>query len=282
MAEPESTGPADRPAQVVRSSDPAASRRGSPESQPGTLTAVPNRLAPMTDERLDAGDRHARSERLRASPAMFRSRTLDSLTRVHPAVPPAIYGPAIIVLSVLAVRDQSLLATVGGIALGYVTWTLVEYWIHRTIFHFEPENGIGAKLHWMVHGVHHDHPNDPRRLVLPPALSVPFAVLFLWLFVTIFGSPLGLAVCAGFYVGYLLYDMVHFALHHSRPRGRLGRRMYELHMRHHFEDDARGFGVSAPWWDVVFGTSPRRREARKQGRAERRSADDARPAGGVR
>ncbi len=37
------------------------------------------------------------------------------------------------------------------------------------IFHFEPEEGIGARLHWMVHGVHHDHPNDPLRLVMPPA-----------------------------------------------------------------------------------------------------------------
>jgi sterol desaturase/sphingolipid hydroxylase (fatty acid hydroxylase superfamily) len=29
-------------------------------------------------------------------------------------------------------------------------------------------------------------------------------------------------------------------------------------MRHHFQDDTRGFGVSAPWWDRVFGTAPKR------------------------
>jgi sterol desaturase/sphingolipid hydroxylase (fatty acid hydroxylase superfamily) len=52
--------------------------------------------------------------------------------------------------------------------------------------------------------------------------------------------------------------MVHFALHHVRPKSRVGRRLHELHMRHHFEDDDTGFGVSAPWWDVVFGTQPRR------------------------
>ena len=77
----------------------------------------------------------------------------------------------------------------------------------------------------------------------------------------------GWAVCAGFFAGYLAYDMLHFALHHHRPRSRLGRRLHELHMRHHFEDDERGFGVSAPWWDMVFrtyssraprGASPRR------------------------
>jgi sterol desaturase/sphingolipid hydroxylase (fatty acid hydroxylase superfamily) len=30
----------------------------------------------------------------------------------------------------------------------------------------------------------------------------------------------------------------------------------ELHMRHHFQDDERGFGISAPYWDRVFGTAP--------------------------
>jgi sterol desaturase/sphingolipid hydroxylase (fatty acid hydroxylase superfamily) len=32
-------------------------------------------------------------------------------------------------------------------------------------------------------------------------------------------------------------------------------------MRHHFQDDTRGFGVSAPFWDYVFGT-PQRRASR--------------------
>jgi sterol desaturase/sphingolipid hydroxylase (fatty acid hydroxylase superfamily) len=204
---------------------------------------------------------------------MFRWRGLDSLTRVHPAVPPLIYTPAILVLATVALRSLSLWGLVVDFAAGYVTWTLLEYWMHRTVFHYEPQRGFGARLHWMIHGVHHDHPNDPRRLVLPPALSVPFALLFLWLFVIVFGEPTGWAFCAGFYFGYLLYDMVHFALHCRRPSNRLGRRLHELHMRHHFEDEERGFGVSAPWWDLVFGTYARRRK---------RAVDDRRAAGGVR
>ena len=61
------------------------------------------------------------------------------------------------------------------IAGGWVFWTLTEYWLHRIVFHFEPEDGIGARLHWIIHGVHHDHPNDPMRLVMPPSVSVPLA-----------------------------------------------------------------------------------------------------------
>ncbi len=115
----------------------------------------------------------------------------------------------------------------------------------------------------MVHGVHHDHPSDPRRLVLPPVVSVPFAFLFYALFDVTVDEPLSWAVTSGFFAGYLGYDMVHFALHRRRPTSRLGRHLHELHMRHHFEDDRRGFGVSAPWWDVVFGTTSRRRGERR-------------------
>ena len=51
--------------------------------------------------------------------------------------------------------------------------------------------------------------------------------------------------------------MMHYYLHHFRPRGRLGRMLRERHMRHHFQDDTKGFGISAPYWDEVFRTSPR-------------------------
>jgi sterol desaturase/sphingolipid hydroxylase (fatty acid hydroxylase superfamily) len=225
----------------------------------------------------------SRSEQLRASPPMFESRLLDSLTRVHPAVPPAMYGPAIVVLGVLALGGHPLLPALAGSLGGYLLWTLLEYWVHRTIFHLEPDGPIWARVHWMIHGVHHDHPNDPRRLVLPPVVSLPFAILFTAAFVLGLGRPLGWAVAAGFYVGYLLYDMLHFALHHHRPRSRIGRRLHELHMRHHFQDDHRGFGVSAPWWDIVFGTYPRRRGQRTGSReTESRPVEGTRPAGSLR
>jgi sterol desaturase/sphingolipid hydroxylase (fatty acid hydroxylase superfamily) len=185
---------------------------------------------------------------------MFESAWLDRLTRVHPSVPPLVFVPSIVALALLALRDASLPRLVIGAAAGYLLWTFVEYWVHRTVFHLEPEGGLGARLHWMIHGVHHDHPSDRLRLVFPPVLSVPLALVFLGLFALVLGETDGFAVCAGFYGGYLAYDMLHFALHHHRPRSRLGRRFHELHMRHHFEDDERGFGVSAPWWDIVFGT----------------------------
>ena len=189
---------------------------------------------------------------------MFESDLLDRLSRVHPAVVPLIFIPAIAVFFGLGAPEVSSGATVALVAGGWLFWTLMEYWIHRLVFHFEPESGPGARFHWIIHGVHHDHPNDPLRLVMPPSVSVPLGAGFYGLFVLTMGSAKGSVFAAGFFLGYLVYDMTHYYLHHFTPKTRFGKLMRELHMRHHFQDDTRGFGISAPFWDVVFGTTLRR------------------------
>ena len=203
----------------------------------------------------DGGAR--RTDVLRASPPMFESRVLDALSRVHPLVPVIIFGPAIVGMAAWGFSEQSVPVALGLMLAGYALWTLFEYWLHRIVFHFEPEQGIGARLHWIIHGVHHDHPNDPMRLVMPPSLSVPLAALFVYGFYLVLGSPTFLPFGAGFLAGYLGYDMLHYHVHHHRPKSRLGRRLRELHMRHHFQNHERFYGVSAPFWDYVFGTATR-------------------------
>jgi len=202
-----------------------------------------------------------RSELLRASPRMFDSELLDRLSRVHPVVPVVVFVPVISWMLILGIERSGAASAVAWVLGGYLFWTLTEYWMHRVVFHFEPEDGIGARLHWVIHGVHHDHPNDPLRLVMPPSVSIPLAAGFLALFALVLGSPAWLAFGAGFLAGYLIYDMTHYHLHHHTPRTRMGRKLREQHMRHHFQDHDAGFGVSAPFWDHVFGTVPTSRRA---------------------
>src|SRR6476619_8596274 len=133
---------------------------------------------------------HKRTDRLAASPQLFESEFLNFFSRVHPAIPAIVFVPVIAAMEWLgADRGQAawqlILLSLGGIAI----WPLTEYWLHRLVFHWEPDNPIGARLHFIIHGVHHDHPNDRLRLVMPPGASVPLAALFLGLFVLIFGTP---------------------------------------------------------------------------------------------
>jgi dihydroceramide fatty acyl 2-hydroxylase len=201
----------------------------------------------------------ARSDDLKASPPMFESPLLDRFTRVHPSVPPIIFTPIIAVMLVTGLGRMSAFQGVLLLVAGYVFWTLFEYWLHRVVFHFEPYNSqVGMRLHWMIHGVHHDHPNDPLRLVMPPSVSLPLGAVVLSVFWLVLGYDAALVFGGGFLAGYLAYDMLHYHVHHHTPRTAMGHKLRELHMRHHFQDDETGFGISAPYWDTVFGTSTAR------------------------
>jgi sterol desaturase/sphingolipid hydroxylase (fatty acid hydroxylase superfamily) len=115
-------------------------------------------------------------------------------------------------------------------------------------------------MHFIIHGVHHDHPNDKLRLVMPPAVSIPLSALFFLGFSALFGDA-AFPLFAGFIAGYLGYDYTHYYVHHFVPKSDFAKRLREQHMRHHFQDHRYGFGVSSPLWDVVFHTLPRRRRA---------------------
>lgn len=215
----------------------------------------------MSEHPIGDGPAVRRTDVLRASPPMFESRMLDAFSRVHPSVPILIFMPVIVALMVWELSFVGALVTLGLLVVGYALWTLFEYWLHRLVFHFEPDHGIGARMHWIIHGVHHEHPNDPLRLVMPPAVSIPLGALVFGALYLVFGKSYAPGVGAGFFVGYVAYDMLHYYVHHFRPRSRVGRVLRERHMRHHFQDDTCGFGISAPYWDEVFGTSPRQRSS---------------------
>ena len=203
---------------------------------------------------------HEPTARLSASPPLFKSRFLDLFSRIHPSVPALIYGPVIVGLIVLGANEglgavEVPLLIIAGVGL----WTLTEYWLHRKVFHWDPDHPLGHRLHFIIHGVHHDHPNDRLRLVMPPAASAPLAALFFGAFWLAFGLPAAYPLFAGFLIGYLIYDYTHYYLHHFVPKSQLGKRLREQHMRHHFQDHRFGFGVSSPLWDAVFRTLPRTR-----------------------
>lgn len=189
------------------------------------------------------------------SPRLFMTPWMERLSHVHPAVPVLLYVPVITVFSWRASLDASAAALLGQLLVGLIVWSLTEYALHRWVFHYEPRSEWGRRIHFLSHGVHHDYPRDSTRLVMPPAVSLPLAVLFWASFQLLAGSRAD-GMFAGFVLGYLSYDMIHFATHHWPMQGRIGRFLKRYHLLHHYQDDASGFGVSSPLWDAVFGTLP--------------------------
>lgn len=185
---------------------------------------------------------------------MFESDLVDYFSRTHPLFP-AIYIPASVGLSVVSLREGvSWQGTLGLFAGGFIFWTLTEYWLHRLFFHWVPVRRWGARMHFLVHGVHHDWPRDKYRLVMPPAVSISLFFLFLGFFFVVLGPRWVWGVHAGFVLGYLHYDLTHYYVHHFTPTTRYGRLLRRNHMLHHFKEPDRRFGVSFTVWDHVFGT----------------------------
>jgi 4-hydroxysphinganine ceramide fatty acyl 2-hydroxylase len=189
---------------------------------------------------------------------MFDNRFLEACSRVHPAVPPLLYLPVVAICLIVAIADKGLGvgSVVGVFFIGLFFWSLAEYLLHRFVFHFQPDTRWGRRLHFIIHGVHHDYPHDPMRLVMPPSVSVPLAILVFLGFRALLGPDWSLPFFAGFLVGYLIYDMTHYHLHHHRSTNRLSLALRRYHYRHHFQQSNRGFGVTSPLWDKFFRTPP--------------------------
>ncbi|HSP86954.1 MAG TPA: sterol desaturase family protein [Ignavibacteriaceae bacterium] len=188
---------------------------------------------------------------------MFKSDFMESLSRVHPAVPLLVYIPVIsfFLYRSIVLFQFSFITIFSLIVFGIIVWSLAEYTLHRFIFHYEPKSKFGEKIHFIFHGVHHDYPSDSRRLVMPPSVSLPLAALFYFLFKSILGNDLVSPFFIGFIIGYLFYDMTHYAVHHFAIKNKFFLLLKKHHMRHHFQDSEKGFGVSSPMWDEVMKTN---------------------------
>ena len=144
------------------------------------------------------------------------------------------------------------------LALGLLAWTLLEYVLHRFVFHTRPTRPLGITLHYSLHGCHHKQPGDRLRLVFPPLFAAPL-VAFFWhaCRAAVGGHQGGGAVLfAGMLLGYIYYDVSHYAMHSPGPAVAWLRRARRVHLAHHFVDAGRSFGVSSDLMDRLMGTRP--------------------------
>ena len=194
---------------------------------------------------------------------LFKSDFLEFFTHISPIAVLVIWVPivAYFIYRGIAIQQASALTMVFGILFGLFFWTFAEYTLHRFLFHFKPRNPWQERLSFLMHGVHHAQPRDKGRLVMPPVVSIPMALVFYGLFYLVFVYVLMIPnwvspVFAGFLLGYLAYDMIHYATHHFPVKKGYFRMVRRNHMHHHFQTPDKRFGVSNPLWDYVFNTMP--------------------------
>jgi sterol desaturase/sphingolipid hydroxylase (fatty acid hydroxylase superfamily) len=187
---------------------------------------------------------------------IFENPILEAMTHVHPIVPLLLWGPVVLGLSFYALFIQGL-SLIPFLLIGFgalLAWTLFEYVLHRYLFHYPAKSRLGKYLVFLFHGLHHDDPNDPTRLVFPPVPAILIVLGVYGLFSLIIPFFYLNAFMAFFLIGYLCYDYIHYATHHFPMTGKVGRYLKKFHLQHHFKKERARYGVSSPLWDYVFGT----------------------------
>lgn len=190
---------------------------------------------------------------LRRRARLFESPMLEALTVISAPVFVALWAvllPAIAAGAHLAAPSVWAPALV---VIGVVGWSLCEYALHRFVFHFDADAGLLRRVIFIIHGNHHADPNDPLRNLMPPIVSLPVAALVWWVCVSA-GGPLGNWCFLGFMLGYVLYDLVHYACHQWPMKGRLGRMLKLHHMRHHHLPVDGNYAITGMVWDRVLAT----------------------------
>lgn len=186
---------------------------------------------------------------------LFENPILEKLSRTHIAIPVSLFFITGAVLGWYAFTHTAMSnGSIAGLFLGgAITFTFIEYWVHRSVYHIEPTTEARAKFQYVAHGVHHEYPKDKTRLAMPPLLAVIVASSLFTVMFFLLGEA-AYAFFPGFIWGYASYLLVHYAVHAYAPPKNFLKQLWINHAVHHYKDGNAVFGVSSPLWDYVFGT----------------------------
>ncbi|MFD2035652.1 sterol desaturase family protein [Belliella marina] len=193
------------------------------------------------------------------SAQMFSNPILEKISRTHISIPIILFVCISAVSFYYAYTKTEIGLPVGLLIMlaGLITFTFVEYMMHKHFFHMEPNTPVKDKLQYTVHGVHHDYPKDKDRLAMPPFVSAFYALIFYVVFSFIMGSY-ALYFLPGFLFGYAAYLGVHFVVHAYQPPKNFLKILWVNHAVHHYKNPDVAFGVSSPLWDFILGTLPKK------------------------
>ncbi|KAK2586035.1 hypothetical protein KPH14_012038 [Odynerus spinipes] len=229
----------------------------------GELESLVNWKAPLLSQVSKLGDRYWEWVNLPVNRPirLFQSNILEFLSVTPWYLVPIVWIPICIYFlysgySLIDIHSHN--EVLASFVAGVLLWTIVEYLLHRKLFHFRPprDSKILITLHFLLHGLHHKAPFDGQRLVFPPIAGILVAVGIWNIYEAIFPASLVNFIAAGTTAGYLCYDLMHYYLHYGAPKAETY--LYDMkrnHNYHHFSHHDKGFGISSRIWDYVFNTS---------------------------
>jgi 4-hydroxysphinganine ceramide fatty acyl 2-hydroxylase len=189
---------------------------------------------------------------------LFENPYLEFFTKTHWYVIPMLWLPVVFYYLFISYTQIKFAIPILVILYmcGIFLWTFTEYFLHRFVFHIDeklPDNSFCLMLHFLLHGIHHAFPMDRNRLVFPPAAALPLYFLLISILKGIFGFIFPI-ITAGVLTGYIMYDLTHYFIHHSKSNLSYFKNLKQYHVLHHYNNPSSGFGVSNKIWDYVFNT----------------------------
>ncbi len=170
---------------------------------------------------------------------------------------PLFFYTAVIVCLFIVTRNEGLSPTVSLVLLvsGVLSWGLIEYVLHRFVFHYDAKSEFGRKIVYGVHLSHHENPDARDQIFASLIISAPVAGVYMLLARLATGSWRAVAyLFTGLVIGYFYYEWLHFRSHHRKAKLRILRYLRKYHLLHHYQTPELRFGVSSPLFDILFGT----------------------------
>ncbi len=141
---------------------------------------------------------------------------------------------------------------IGASILGILTWSLLEYLIHRWVAH--------ARGFWHATPFGQEHTrHHAEGDYFAPTSRKALAAIFIMALISPLAIVLtnvvpGAVFTASLVITYVAYEFLHRRLHTHMGNTAYGRWARHHHFHHHFVDPRTNHGVTSPLWDIVFGT----------------------------
>ncbi len=156
----------------------------------------------------------------------------------------------VLLVAAISTETRSLGSAVFLLLTGVLTWGLIEYWLHRLVFHFDAQSEKGRRFVYRMHLSHHENPKAIDDLFASLRLSLPIAISYCALAWAVTRSwHVVVYLFIGLTAGYFAYEFLHYQAHHRAPRLRLFRYLKKYHALHHHQNSAQSFGVTSPLFD---------------------------------